>query len=195
MKNKFFILALAGLSVFAACNKETDDTDNTGGNNNGGNNNNNNPPPALTINSSKAFYGTLDGVSKSYTSNFGYGTDGQYFLTSGVLLDEQEGVYLEIGKIYPYTDVLDFINEGSVSFSQNGSNGIVVVWKAANDEIGWRSDVGGQSGSSFTFDALQKTDDVVDRVKYKATFNCKVYKNGASKTIEGQMVWYFQDLI
>jgi hypothetical protein len=85
-----------------------------------------------------------------------------------------------------------FFAKGTVGFqTENNKNGIVLGWLNAGEY--WSSDLGDQTGSSFTIDEVSEN---IFGMIIKASFTCKLYNADGTKSItvkNGEYVGQFNN--
>jgi hypothetical protein len=201
MKNLTYITLCLAL-MFSGCSKDDDDeTTNTTPN----------PTPSgITINSAWQYSIKTDGTTHTAvegTNNFQGSFSWSASLTVppdssstsfGSGLSDNNSSNLSFGidmaNVYFLGNECDTntfkaaIHTGSYTFHGTGINGVEIGWVDANGEIWSTSDGSGdQTGSAYTVTDVQRVGLVLGQLilKFKATFNCKLYNmnTGQSMTL------------
>jgi hypothetical protein len=164
-------------------------------------------PTATTASSTPQFTGSIDGTSVSHQTGYvGFSNSASVgsgmpsnFSYSGQILDAAFNTVISVekgnlnlpGGGYPSnSEFSSFIPSGVYAFDATLMNGIVVTYYSGGTE--WSSALGSgdQTGSVFTVvERFESTATGDFRVKYKATFNCKVYDGlGGQKVITNGVI-------
>ncbi|MFT5778386.1 MAG: hypothetical protein ACI837_001342 [Crocinitomicaceae bacterium] len=172
-------------------------------------------PASTSATSSPQFTGSIDGIVVNYLNGYvGYSSGGTLgtgtpsdFRYGGVLLNgatlsevlnvEKGNLNLPSGGYATNAEFGNFFPLGNYGFDASLLNGIVLTYYSGGTEWSTSLGSGDQTGSTFTVvDRLETTVAGDFVVKYKATFNCKIYDgSGAEKLItNGVLVSAFSNI-
>jgi hypothetical protein len=198
----FFAVILAGL--FTGCSKDDDDNNATGGNNN------NNTNTSFSVSTPWQYSIKTDGTTNSATegvANFQGSFSWSASITTlpdssttsfGSGLNDNNSINRSFSVTIGFAtfpgnqcDTIEFkkaIHTGAYVYHGTGTNPVEIHWVDANGGIWSTQDgTGDQTGSTFTVTDVARVGIALGnlQLKFRATFNCKLYNmnTGASMTL------------